>query len=173
MYPCKKFNCEIRRYVFFRNLSMLFFLHIVVWECFFLQCEVASWYLQYIALAKEAEPELTEYLVWILIARDGNIGKCHPRKPSSILASPPLTLVFSVWQLPMVPSRAGSIHNIMLITLCLVSNQTKSSEYFSLLSYFKYPNVHIRTVRIYGKPYAYKFCAFNNTVFIQYHPWPS
>ena len=88
-----------------------------------------------------------------LTAREGNIEIVNPRK-----------------QFPMLPSRAVNNYYDMLYwmlikylsTLRLFSQQSGSSEYLSLYFVLRKTNAHTTLAKIYGEPYAHKFCAVDN-----------
>ena len=50
-------------------------------------------------------------IIWILTAREGNMGNCHPEKSE---AKSRFTLVFEGWEFSMLPSRAVKIYYIIL-----------------------------------------------------------
>ena len=87
-----------------------------------------------------------------MTAREGNMVNCHTEK---------ITLVFEVWQLPMLPSRAVNIYYIILNISVIKS--------IHLLHYFWFQiQVKWIFVFVFSTPYAHKFCAVD--IFLEYHP---
>ena len=84
-----------------------------------------------------------------------------------------LTLIFKGWQFPMLPSLAVNIHIILNVNLkhCLhyvwFKNISCEVNIWVWISYSVNSNAHMTPVRIYGEPYAHKFCTV--TIFLEYH----
>ena len=89
----------------------------------------------------------------------------------STSASARLTLVFSWWQFPMLPSRAVNkyyiIMNVSLIKcvryVLYITFGFRTIQVKWMCLYF---SAHTTPVRIYGEPYAHKFCAVD--IFLEY-----
>mgnify|MGYP003690464617 CR=1 FL=1 len=103
----------------------------------------------------------------ILTAREGNMGNCHTKKTNATEAEPRLTLVFEDWHFPCDPL-VQSIINILYWMLI------KNNVYITFgikttgkvinsvcISYSVNSNALTMPVRIYGEPYAHKFCVID------------
>ena len=88
-----------------------------------------------------------------------------PRIPMLTEGEPRLTLVFEGWQFPLFSSRAVNNYYIILnvnqiyrLHYVWFQNNPGHVNILVCTSYSVNSNIHMTPVRIYGEPYAHKFC---------------
>ena len=92
---------------------------------------------------------------YIIDSREGYMGNRHPEKTNVDRGEAD----FEGWEFPMWPSRAVNIYYIIhRLHYAWYQNNLGQVNICVCIKYSVYSNAHTTPVRIYGEPYAHKFC---------------